>query len=161
MKAFLILFISIGFVQHNFAQNEINCTLTQIQQAEKVKQFEPCILAASNFILSKPLHDKDNKINEYSEMINAWMTATPDFTFVINAEITELIQKGDNLLLFRIYMASQARAAIESKKENMELALKFFYDYITNSTNGVEQTSKVKKFISDYSAGKLDKYLND
>lgn len=85
------------------------------------------------------------------------MDKTPEFTFNLQDNVLTLC-KDDNLLLFNIYLASLAKAAIETKKDYIPAALRLFVTYIEKPENKVKQTSKVRKMIASVKENKFEKY---
>lgn len=78
-------------------------------------------------------------------------------TFNLNDNVLTFC-KDDNLLLFDIYMAALAKAAIETKNDFVPEALRLLVAYIKKTENGVKQTSKIRKMIVNVKENKFEKY---
>lgn len=151
---FIICSLQIILIQ---AQNKSACDSVYLKTATIIKSDDPCLLAAANYVLEHPLTDNSSIHGKYMGFILNWMDKTPEFTFNLQDNVLTLC-KDDNLLLFNIYLASLAKAAIETKKDYIPAALRLFVTYIEKPENKVKQTSKVRKMIASVKENKFEKY---
>lgn len=92
-----------------------------------------------------------------------WMSGTPDYSFSITSPIVKATKKDEMLL--GIYLASAIKFAMENKEDraNEELmsmgALKGFFEYVQNPSNGVKPNKYLKKLIKAKEDGTLMEFL--
>jgi hypothetical protein len=159
MKKIIILFASSLFTVFSYGQTTHTCDTVYLKNETNIKNAEPCVNAAADYVLAHPLHGNKQIYNDYRGFILAWMDKTPDYTFSLNEKMMELCKEDDNILLFGVYTTCLAKAALKVKKEFNAEAIKLFANYIKNPENKVTQTSKVKKLIEDFNSNKIDKYI--
>lgn len=152
----LIICILCVFIVH--AQEKNSCDSTYLQNATNIATADPCLLAGANYILEHPLIGNSKLYYNYMGFILEWMDKTPDFSFSLNSKVLELC-KDDNLSLFNVYLTCLAKAAIETKKNYVPVAIKLFVAYLEKPENKVKRTSKIKKMIADVQEDKLEKYI--
>ena len=143
---------------HMQAQYNIVCDSTRLTTKNIVKSDDPCLSAAINYVLDHPMNGNSSLHGKYMNFILNWMDKTPDFTFTLQDNVLALC-KDDNLLLFNIYLAALAKAAVEIKKDYVPAALKLMVAYMENPQNKVKQTSKVRKMIAAVKENRFEKYL--
>ncbi|HKC69268.1 MAG TPA: hypothetical protein VKG26_13615 [Bacteroidia bacterium] len=159
MKNIFILLISLTFATVVNAQQDNKCNADYLHTAADVKDADPCVLTASNYILSTPLNENTKLNTQYITFILAWMTKTPDYTFTLNSKMVELSKGDENVLLLSVYMAALAKAGVTLKKDFDAEAIKLVVEYVSNPAYKVKQTSKVKKLIDSYKNNKIEKYI--
>ncbi|HET6224757.1 MAG TPA: hypothetical protein VFF27_00665 [Bacteroidia bacterium] len=158
MKKSILLILCSVFAVNTYAQDVLTCDSVYRQTARVINRDEPCLLTAINYVLEHPLNDNSKTYDDCIRFILTWMDKTSEFSFDLNGNVLELC-KGDNLLLFNVYLASLAKPAVETKKLDIPVALNVFAAYLETPENKVKLTSKLKKFISNVKANEIDKYL--
>ena len=139
-----------------FSQLTEQCKTVKLGSKEELQTAEVCIDQLADFVLSKPL--RDDEAHKARVIILAWMEKTPNFTFSINANLLKVC-KGENILLFGIYMTSMAKAALLGNEEFNEEALKIFMDYIKIPENDVAKTKEIEKLLTSWDKMDYDKYV--
>lgn len=142
----------------SLGQNNLACDSVSLKTQATIKSDDPCLLTIVNYVLDHPLTGNRSNQGKYMDVILNWMDKTPDFTFNLNDNVLTLC-KDDNLFLFNIYLAALAKAAIETKKDYVPVALRLLVAYIEKPENQVKQTSKVRKMIINVKENKFEKYL--
>jgi len=160
MKRAILIFFSSLLVTVCFAQTSNSCDTVRLNNEVNIKNAEPCVLIAADYVLSQPLHGNSKVYHEYRSFILSWMEKTPDYTFSLNDKMMAICKEGDNLLLFGVYTTCLSKAAVQLKKDFNTEAIKLFVDFVKKPENKVKQTSKIKKLIEDFNANKIDKYIN-
>lgn len=157
-KTILIIFSSL-FITACFGQTSHSCDTVYLNTETNIKNADPCVLIAAEYVLTHPLYGNPQIYHDYRAFILAWMDKTPDYTFSLNDKMMSICKEDDNLLLFGVYTTCLAKAAVQLKKDFNSEAIKLFVEYVKNPDNKVKQTSKVKKLIDDFNANKIDKYI--
>ncbi len=157
-KVAIILLVSISYINLTFGQITHTCDTVYLKSEANIKNAEPCVSQATDYVLSHPLHGNVQLYSDYRAFILAWMDKTPDYTFSLNDKIVDLCKEDDNELLFGVYTTCLAKAALQSKKGFEKEAVKLLAKYVANPDYKVKQTSKIKKFIEDSNSNKIDKY---
>lgn len=158
-KALLIILISL-FTSVCFGQTSHSCDTVYLNTETNIKNAEPCVLLAAEYVLTRPLHGNPKLYHDYRGFILAWIDKTPDYVFSLNDKMMAICKEDDNILLFGVYTTCLAKAALQEKNNDFSSeAIKLFVDYVKNPVNKVKQTSKIKKLIEDFKAGKIDKYI--
>lgn len=161
LKKALLLVVASLFITWCSAQTASPCRVVKLDTEEHIKEAEPCVLIAANDILSRPLSGNDQTYHEQRAFILSWADKTSDYTFALNGKIVSICEEKDNMLLFGVYIACMAKAALEAKSSEIGTkAVELFVSYVSDPDNGVKKTGKIKKLISDQKAGNLDKYIN-
>jgi len=161
MKYLLLIALFIFSFQLS-AQDISDCYVVSLEKVEDVNNAEPCVLKLADFVLNHPLHvEKDEKEVDFAvDVIIGWMKATPRYGFTLNSKMLKLADPdNDNVLLFRIYMATLAKAALLRGKTDNKYALELFVNYVKNPKNKVKQTKAIKKLIKNWEKGKIDAYI--
>ena len=159
MKTNIILIACLISINLCFGQTTHSCDTVYLKSETNIKDAEPCVLIAADYVLSKPLHGNVQLYHDYRGFILAWMDKTPDYTFSLNDKIMALCKEDENELLFGVYTTCLADAAIRYKKDFKTEAIKLFVNYISNPDNKVKQTPKIKKLIEDFKDNKIEKYI--
>lgn len=159
MKKTMLIILSFLFVSICIGQTNHTCDTVYLNTETNIKNADPCVLIAAEYVLTHPLHGNAKIYHDYRGFILAWMDKTPDYTFSLNDKMMAICEEDDNILLFGVYTTCLAKASIQLKKDFNSEAIKLFVDYIKKTDNQVKQTSKVKKLIQDYNANKIDKYI--
>lgn len=154
-KLFLVALLALGLA--GYSQNQPKCDSVSLKTAEDVKNSEPCVLKAAEYVIGQPVQGSTDLTKKYNAFILVWMEKA-EYTFSLNDKMTDLF-KDDNIFLFGTYMACLSKAAIQLKKNFDTEAIKLLVEYINNPANKVKQTSKIKQLVKDYNDKKLDKYL--
>lgn len=155
MKKLTFVFVMFICLTTGYAQNCDNLTVKTDAQA---KAAEPCVVKAADYLLSNPLHSNNSLTRSNGKLIVEWMTATPDYTFTITGKLAGLLDNDDNILLLSIFNACMSKAALQTKGDFGKEGMKLFVEYIKKTENGVKQTPKIKKLLSDYEKGDIEKY---
>jgi hypothetical protein len=140
-------------------QTSQTCDTVYLKTEKNLKNAEPCVIIAADYVLSNPLHGNVQLYYDYRRFILAWMDKTPDYSFSLNDKMMAICKEGDNLLLFGVYTTCLAKAAIQAKSDFVSEAIGLFVNYIKNPDNKVAQTSKIKKLIEDFNSNKIEKYI--
>ena len=157
MKKIFLLVIFTTLSTSLFSQSTEECISVKLATKTEIKEAEPCIDKLADYVLSKKLGDPDETAHKARTTILAWMNKTPDYTFVLNTSIMKVC-KGENALLFGVYMTSYAKAAISQTEEFSEKAFKTFVLYCKNPDNNVVKTKEVEKMIHAWDFLEYDKY---
>jgi hypothetical protein len=150
-----VLLLALNFA--GFGQSAPKCDSVSLKTAGDVKNSEPCVLKAAEYVLGQPVQGSTDLTKKYNAFILVWMEKA-DYTFSLNDKMTALF-KDENLFLFGTYMACLSKAAIELKKDFDTEAVKLLVEYINNPANKVKQTSKIKQLVKDYNDKKIEKYI--
>jgi hypothetical protein len=158
-KKLLFLFVCLAISATSLGQTDHQCDTVYLKTVQNIKDAEPCVLIAADYVLSKPLHGNVQLYSDYRGFILSWMDKTPDYTFSLNDKMMAICSDEENLLLFGVYISCLAKAAVQNKQDFVPDAIKLFVTYVKNPDNKVAQTSKVKKLIADFDNNNIDKYI--
>jgi len=158
-KTILFLYVILISFNVSYGQSAFSSDSIELKSVQQIKDAEKYVLTAATYVLSRPMHAKDQLVTDYTKFILAWMNKTPNYEFTLNDKIMALCNDDENILLFGIYTTCLAKAALEVKKDFVPDAVKLFVSYINNPENEVKQTSKVKRLIDDFDGNKIEKYL--
>lgn len=142
-----------------FGQNISGCETVSLEGEANIKTSEPCIIKLSDYALSQPMIGSSDEAHYARKVVIAWVEATPDYTFSLNSEIMKVF-KGDNLLLFNIYVCCLANASLTVESDYHKAAIGLITDYVKNPSNKVVQSNQVKKLIKNWESDNVEKYLN-
>jgi hypothetical protein len=126
MEKLIYLILAFFLATVSYGQATEACNQESLEKESNLKNAEPCVLIAADYILSQPLHGNEQKYYEYRKYILAWMEKTPDFTFALNANIIDICNDEENILLFGVYISCLAKAALEHKQSFDPEAIKLF-----------------------------------
>lgn len=154
-RVVLIILLVIAFA-NSYAQISEQCLTVKLGTKQEIKDSEICIDQLCDYVLSKGISDE--QAHKARVVILAWMEKTPDYTFGINANMMKIC-KGENSLLFGIYMTSLAKASLKGKEEFNEDALKILVDYIKKPENSIFKTKEVEKLLAAFEKNDIDKYV--
>ena len=157
MKTIFLLLILTTLSTSLFSQSTEECQSVKLVSQTELKEAEPCIDKLADYVLSKKLGDPDEEAKKARAVILAWMNKTPDYTFVLNTSIMKVC-KGENALLFGVYMTCSAKAAISQTEEFGEKAFKTLVLYCKNPDNNVTKTKELEKMLAAWDNHEYDKY---
>ncbi len=156
-KPLTLLLLLVG----GFLFGQTDYTTIPLKTTADCKAAEPAVLVAANFILGKPLNDKDVKDPE--AFVLTWMTNT-EYSFMVDNKISKL-EKGNKNLLF-VYMSCQAKYLLENvdkAKDQNAIAVgaySLLADYVSNAANGVKMNKDIQKLIDAKKNGKIQEWLD-
>lgn len=147
----VFLFLSLPALAQDFAAyNQLS-----MSAPKDFKTMESKVLEASNYLFQHPVNkDKDNR-QQALAFILKWMEGTPDYTFSIGQEATE-ITKGSSEL-FGLYLAAMSKAVLENLTEPLsdqrihELATEILVQYAADENNSLKPNKALKKLIKEKS----------
>lgn len=157
LKPALIIFLIFVYIGCS-AQSITTCLHSKVETPEECEKAEPCIEKLCDYVLSKPMIEKDENIHKANKLILSWMNVTMNYGFTINDKLMNLFQ-DDNALLFSIYMICLAKGAFISREYQDFKGLQLLVDYIQSPDNKVVQTKDIKKFVRDWEKGNAKKYI--
>lgn len=135
----------------------------KLEAKEDYKAAEQKVLEASNLLFTTK-YDKDDLDRLYAmELIEKWMTGTPDYTFEIGEKFSKAFSSDADLL--GMYMAAMAKYALENKEkagDNKSIGLgatKMLIEYSSKLSNNLRQSGELKKMSAALKKGELEKYL--
>jgi len=159
-KLFFILFVFVGI--SSFAQTDYSTIVMKTDADYKVA--DKYALEASNYVLSKPLNAKDQKIAEATKFILTWMEGTPDYTFnIASSAMSKLVEENEALL--GVFYAGMTKYSLDNptKADDMKLVqlngMKAVISYAEKSGNNVTISPTLKKLIEANKKGELEKAL--
>ncbi len=156
MKKFVVVILMVVLTTPIYSQLAEQCQTIKLGSKQEINDAEICIDQLADYVLSKQLREVE--VQKSRAVILAWMEKTPNYTFVINANLMKIC-KGENVLLFGIYMTSLAKASLTGKEEFNEYALKLLVDYIKTPENNVVKTKEVEKLLLAWENKEYDKYV--
>lgn len=153
MKPFIILallYFTVGtaYTQVYSKLKKINFTA----HSDYVKS-EPLVMECVDFVLDGPPKENETDKEDASKFIIRWMEGTPDHTFTIASDFTDLT--GGREDLSGLYFASLVKATIENKSKSLYLdevnikARDIYLDYCADPENKVRNTKAVKKLLKE------------
>lgn len=158
MRKLFILCLLISITQA-YGQDISGCETVSLEGEANIRASEPCIIKLSDYALSQPMIGSSDEAHHARKVVIAWVEATPDYTFSLNSEITKVF-KGDNLLLFNIYVCCLANASLTVESDYHKAAIGLLADYVKDDSHKVVQSKQVKKLIKNWEEDNVEKYLN-
>jgi hypothetical protein len=156
-KLFLLILLTLSAVTIS-AQKFSNLKSISLEDSLECKQAEPKVLECANYLLSRPLVEDLNSLTAI-QFIMRWMEETSDYTFSIDKTTMDMV-KSDQML-FGMYLACQAKAAITAGNRNFKSdGIILFLEYCENSKNKVKASSTIKKLIKAKNNGTLNEALS-
>ncbi len=151
MKNFFFIIILIFSFHISIGQNFKQIANYEFQTTESYSTEKPKVLACANYLFENPA-DK-NEINRLTSIqyIIKWMTGTPDYTFDIGDEASELTKGNSDLL--GLYMAAMTKVVLENNGENLtsveiyNQSEEILVNYCSNPDNKMKPSKKIKKII--------------
>ena len=162
MKRLLFICFLIILGGSSYAQNLPPISQIKLKKHKDFKTAEPTVLQVDNFVLATPIsRDSASKIAAAAFLMD-WMEGTPDYTFLIDENITKSFLQ--NPALFEVYIAFMSKFAIENKPKNSKAiviyAIKNLLSYIDSPANNVTKTDDLKALSEANDKGQLESYLN-
>ena len=123
---------------------------------EKSTDYKPAnqsALAAANYILSKPIANKDLDYLKSLKFMIKWMSGTPDYMFDIDAEVGKLVKGSDALV--GVYMAAMTKYCLEhpDTKDDQEAiknnSLNTLIEYCENPANKVKMNRALRRLADE------------
>ena len=121
-------------------------------------------LAAADYLYNTPFDKDDAQRTKALQFVSKWMDATPDFTFIIDATVSEKVVKGNEDLL-GYYMAGMTKFCLENidKSKNdalvMVSTIKMLLTYCENPKNNLKMPAALQKLSDANKKGELVKAL--
>jgi len=143
-----------------FGQNISDCSSVKFKEKADYKNAEPCIITLSEYVLTQPMIGYNDETHNARKIVYAWVEGTPDHTFSLNKNIMDLF-KDENLTLFNVYVCCLANASLTQDTDMYKFALELLVNYVKNPERKVAQTKSIKKLISNWENGTIDKYLQN
>ena len=149
---FLSVIFTITFVStFSYAQNFADLANSEFSSETSYKEAEPDVLKCANYLFNTPA-DKGqiNRLNSIQYIIK-WMSGTPDYSFEIGSEATDLTRGNDDL--FALYMAAMSKVVLESPDDEIsneviyDRSEKLLLDYCANESNNIRPSKKIKKML--------------
>ena len=163
MKAQFIIIVLFLFSVNIYSQKFSDLEKIPLKEKGDYMKVESELLDASDYLLNKPL-DKDDVSRYYAiQFIMRWMEGTPDYTFSINSEVTQISKKNDELMA--IFFAAMTKYVLENKENANDekivrkQSLIMVLEYIENPKFVIKQDKNIKKYINAKNEGKLDEVL--
>jgi hypothetical protein len=160
---FCLVFLILSF-NKNFAQTLPNYDeIALVAKEDFNEQANDAALQAANYLLSTPMDTKNLDRNKSLLYLLKWMAGSPDYSFVLDQQVTKVAKNNDDLL--GLYMAAMTKYVLENKaasnNQNMIKlnAFKLIINYAKNANNKVKINKELKKLIEADETGKLEKYL--
>lgn len=160
-KLILTLNIFFAFTVLCSAQNLPDFNSYKLEKAEDYGKTENVALQAADYLFSTPFKDTLKRTN--SELfILQWMEGTPDYTFDIDNKAASIL--GNKYL--RIYLAASLKYRLENHLTNnydttkAEVEIwKIIANYVSNPSNEIKATGKLKKLCKANEKGELEDFL--
>ncbi len=138
-------------VQLAFSQNFNQLADYEFQTEASYKTEEHNVLMCANYLFNNPADQEEVNRLKSIQYILKWMTGTPDYTFELGQNSTELTKGKDELL--GMYMAAMSKVVIENTGTpltnddiyNRSEAL--LVEYCSNPDNNMKPSKKIKKII--------------
>lgn len=146
----LIFAANISIAQTNFSK-------VKVKTKEEVKEAEPQILEACDYMLSHKYDDKDYTFLSAQSLLIKWMEKT-EYTFMLNEKMMECCTKKNNLL--GIYLAALAKGQLAYESDFAKNGVLEFVKYVTNEVMRVKKIKSIKTLIADKEADNLSEYYD-
>lgn len=150
----IVLLVSFSFISH--AQYDAKKLQTKQDYTAANKQ----VLEAGKYVLSVPYDENNQKRTQAIQYIMKWMEGTPDFSFMVDADITEKIV-GKDMGLLGIYMACMSKYCLENPDDANDNklvkvgAIKLMITYCENPKNNVKMSKPFRKMADADKKGEL------
>lgn len=157
-KYFFILFVLTTV--SSFAQTDYSTI--KMEKDSDYKTAEKSALEASNYVLSVPLDSKNSKRATAVKFLAQWMEGTPDYSYGMQLDITEKLNKENDGLL-GVYFAGMTKFSLENsaKAEDPQLVmisgLKTLLAYAEKTENKVVMSDTLKALMELNKKGELEK----
>ncbi|AXP82538.1 hypothetical protein CJ739_3476 [Mariniflexile rhizosphaerae] len=153
-KIILILVASMVLAcQVSLAQNFSELANYEFKTPESYKTGESQVLLCANYLFSHPANAAElDRLNATKYILN-WMMGTPDYTFAIGANATELTKGSDEL--FGLYMAALSKVVLEHTGDALpdgdihNHAEKLLVDYCAVADNHIKPSKRIKKILKE------------
>ena len=138
------------------------CTVTNAQNFKALAKYEfkteesyqserNKVLECANYLFNNPVVKDDINRLVSIQYIIKWMSGTPDYTFDITKEVTDLIGKGQKLM--GLYLAGMTKVVLED--DDKELSSDEIYSkvkdllvaYCSDPKNNIKPSKAIKKII--------------
>lgn len=163
MKRIVFLLLLSSFCISGVLAQGTDYESIKLKTAEDCRAAEPSALEGANYLFSTPFVKDDVRRLKSLQFIILWMTATPDYKFVIDEVAGDLLKGNDELL--GLYMGAMTKYVLENKASSGdEKAVKLnsiiiLLDYTDNPSNNIKPTKGLKKLSEARAKGELEKAL--
>jgi hypothetical protein len=153
MKNIILILIAsmVLACQVSLAQNFSELANYEFKTPESYKTGESQVLLCANYLFSHPANESElDRLSAIKYILN-WMMGTPDYTFAIGANATELTKGNDEL--FGLYMAALSKVVLEHTDDALpdgdihNHAEKLLVDYCAVDENHIKPSKKIKKIL--------------
>lgn len=151
MKKLLIIAFIFCYSLKGFTQDYNDLGNFKFETLESYKTAEPKVLEAANYLFENPSNIAELKrVNAIRYIIN-WMQGTPDYTFEISSEATDLAKGNSDLL--SLYMAAMTKVVLDNpdrvltNKEIYDHSEELLISYCAKPENSIKPSRKIKKLM--------------
>ena len=153
MKKILFFIALILTATSGIAQNFEELATYEFNSVENYKTAEPQVLEVANYLFETPANKAQIKrLNAIKYIIN-WMQGTPDYTFEISKEATDLTKGNSDLL--GLFMAAMTKVVLDNSGESLSneeiyiRAEELLVSYCADVKNHMKPSRKIKKIIKN------------
>ena len=150
----LFLFTVVYLLAINIqAQNFEELADYKFDSEESYETAEPQVLKAANYLFESPANvTQIKRLNAVRYIIN-WMQGTPDYTFEISKNATDLTKGNSDLL--GLYMAAMTKVVLDDSDKSLNTdeiykrSEELLVTYCENPENHIKPSRKIKKLIKN------------
>ena len=144
---FSLLFCLFLFINSS-AQNFSSLSGIQFKTEAEYEEYTDQVLDCCYYLVQTPFNKKDTDRKAASDFIERWVDGTPNYTLRIDYVITEITEDREDLI--SIYKACYIKLLLEQKEDQqgkslLNLSLKSFLSYCSDSSNKVKMTKEMKR----------------
>ena len=153
MKKIILIIASSFILNFSFGQNFTELANYEFKSVESYKAQENNILLCANYLFNNPINKEELNRQISIQYIMKWMMGTPDYTFDIGKDATELTKGSTDLLA--LYMAAMSKVVIENKGEVLTgddiymQSEEILVNYCANTDNKIKPSKKIKKILKN------------
>ncbi len=158
--ALFLLFIGLSFPV--FSQDFEVPENVSLKTAQEIKEAEPTVIQAINWILTTPYVQNNEKRKSVNAYLLMWLTGTKTCTIQLTKEVLDMSAKNSEMLM--VFMAGYAKYVLENQDNKSPLkgnlsGVNAVLDFYQKNSDTLQKDKAIEAILQKRTKGTLEAWV--